>query len=237
MKTQWTWKKCLVFAIECMNDVGIEYYTNFRTLARWHRKLAKHRHFFCLTPEAKLLIPPFFRDNPDALEAFKKHGVAHIQDLCVELMYNFVHQDLLPKLLSKAAMNGLFDDDGTERQDTSDGVCANNNAPTPNLVLDINADDCIEITPSTQKDLFLQRYGLKTLGITTIARWMYAVGFRFKKREKHYFVDGHERPETLAYRPVFTRKYLANEVRAHRWIQMTLEESKRMESLEQASSN
>ncbi|KAI2508418.1 hypothetical protein MHU86_5945 [Fragilaria crotonensis] len=46
MKTQWTWKKCLVFAIERMNDVGIEYYTNFRTLARWHRKLAKHRHFF-----------------------------------------------------------------------------------------------------------------------------------------------------------------------------------------------
>ena len=237
MKTQWTWKKCLVFAIECMNDVGIEYYTNFRTLARWHRKLAKHRHFFCLTPEAKLLIPPFFRDNPDALEAFKKHGVAHIQDLCVELMYNFVHQDLLPKLLSKAAMNGLFDDDGTERQDTSDGVCANNNAPTPNLALDINADDCIEITPSTQKDSFLQRYGLKTLGITTIARWMYAVGFRFKKREKHYSVDGHERPETLAYRPVFTRKYLANEVRAHRWIQMTLEESKRMESLEQVPTN
>jgi hypothetical protein len=233
MKTQWTWKKCLVFAIEQMNDVGIEYYTNFRTLARWHRKLAKHRHFFCSTPEAKLLIPPFFRDNPDALEAFKKHGVAHIQDLCVELMYNFVHQDLLPKLLSNAALNGLFDDDGTERQDTNAAsACANDNAPT-----NINADDCIEITPSTLKDSFLQRYGLKTLGITTIARWMYAVGFRFKKREKHYFVDGHERPETLAYRPVFTRKYLTNEVRAHRWIQMTLEESKRMESLEQVPTN
>jgi hypothetical protein len=85
MKTQWTWKKCLVFAIERMNDVGIEYYTNFRTLARWHRKLAKHRHFFCSTPEAMLLIPPFFCDNRDGLEAFKKHGVAHIQDLSVEL--------------------------------------------------------------------------------------------------------------------------------------------------------
>ena len=43
MKTQWTWKKCL--AIERMNDVGIEYYTNFRKLARWQRKLAMHRHF------------------------------------------------------------------------------------------------------------------------------------------------------------------------------------------------
>ncbi|KAI2509347.1 hypothetical protein MHU86_5100 [Fragilaria crotonensis] len=188
--------------------------------------------FLCSTPEAKLLIPPFFRDNPDALEAFKKHGVAHIQDLCVELMYNFVHQDLLPKLLSKAVLNGLFDDDGTERQDTNASTCANDNAPTPSLVL-----DTVEVPPNTLKDLFLQRYGLKTLGITTIARWMYAVGFRFKKREKHYFVDGHERPETLAYRPVFTRKYLASEVQAHRWIQMTLEESKRMESLEQIPTN
>ena len=175
MKTQWTWKKCLVFAIERMDDVGIEYNTNFRTLARWHRKLAKHRHFFCSTPEAKLLIPPFFRDNPNALEAFKKHGVAHIQDLCIELMYNFVHQDLLPKLLSKAVLNGLFDDDGTERHDTNASACANNNVPTPtSLVLDIDANHCIvEVTPSsTLIDSFFQRYGLKNLGITTIARWM-----------------------------------------------------------------
>jgi hypothetical protein len=154
-------------------------------------------------------------------------------------MYNFVHQDLFPKLLSKAVLNGLFDDDGTERQNSNaTSACANNNAPTPSLVLDIDANDrIVEVTPSTLKDSFLQRHGLKTLGITTIARWMYAVGFRFKKREEHYFVDGHERPETLVYRPVFTRKYLANEVHAHQWIQMTLVESKRMESLEQVPTN
>jgi hypothetical protein len=221
IKTQWPWKRCLVFAIERMNDVGIEYSTNLRTLARWHRKLAEHRHFFCSTREAKLLIPPFFRDNLDVLEAFKKHLVAHIQDLSIELMYNFVYQDLLPKLLSKLVLNGLFDDDGTERQNSNDSACDNNNTPTPSLVLDIDANDCIvEVTASTQKDLFPQRYCLKTLGVTRTARWMYAVGFRLKKREKHYFVDGHERTEPLAYRPVFTRKYLANEVHAHQWIQI-----------------
>jgi hypothetical protein len=58
-----------------------------------------------------------------------------------------------------------------------------------------------------------------------MARWMHACGFRYKKREKHYFVDGHERPETIAYRPVFTKKYLGFEIRAHRWLQITLEES------------
>jgi hypothetical protein len=75
--------------------------------------------------------------------------------------------------------------DGQERQNSNaTSACANNNAPTPSLVLDIDANDrIVEVTPSTLKDLFLQRYDLKTLGITTIARWMYAVGFRlFKKR-------------------------------------------------------
>ena len=203
LRTQWTWKRCLLSAIEQMNDIGVEYYSNYRTLARWHRKLAKHRLYFCKTPESKTMIPPFFCDNPDALEAFKRYGVANIQDLRVELMYSYVHQDLIPKLLSKAEHNGLFDDDGDEC--TSNVVVVGGGAST--TTSDIN-DKEVEISRSitqTPKDFFLETYRLRTLGITTIARWMYAVGFRYKKREKHYFVDGHERPETLAYRPVFTR--------------------------------
>jgi hypothetical protein len=62
-----------------------------------------------------------------------------------------------------------------------------------------------------------------------MARWIYACGFRYKKGEKHYFVNGHERPETIAYRPVLTKKNLAYEVRAYRWIQVTLEESNALE--------
>jgi hypothetical protein len=46
---------------------------------------------------------------------------------------------------------------------------------------------------------------------------MHACGFRFKRREKHYFVDGHKRPETIAYRPAFTQKYLGYKIRAHHW--------------------
>ena len=60
----------------------------------------------------------------------------HIQNHCVEIMYNFVHQDLFPKLLSKAVLNGLFDDDGTERQNDNASACASNNA-IQTLVLDL----------------------------------------------------------------------------------------------------
>jgi len=61
------------------------------------------------------MIPPFFCDNPDALEAMKRYRIAKIQDVQVESMYSsYVHQDLIPKLLMKAAQNDLFDDDGND---------------------------------------------------------------------------------------------------------------------------
>jgi hypothetical protein len=60
LRTQWTWKICLLSAIEGMNNIGVEYYSNYRTLARWHRKLAKHRLYFCKTPEAITMIPRSF---------------------------------------------------------------------------------------------------------------------------------------------------------------------------------
>ena len=143
------------------------------------------------------------------MEAFKKYGIAHIKDLRVEMMLEYVHQELIPKLmLKREALLGLFDDNGDDAAD----------------VVGVTADKIVP-QPPTNKASFLQLYGLSTISIATMARWMHACGFRYKKREKHYFVDGHERPETIAYRPVFTRKYLAYEVRAHRWIQVTLEES------------
>ena len=60
---------------------------------------------------------------------------------------------------------------------------------------------------------------------------MHAVGFRYEKREKHYFVDVQERrPETIAYRPISINKYLSFELRTHRWIQITKVDSKLLES-------
>jgi hypothetical protein len=41
-------------------------------------------------------MPPFFRNNPDALDAFKKHGITHLNDLSVELMHEYVHNSFVP---------------------------------------------------------------------------------------------------------------------------------------------
>jgi len=63
----------------------------------------------------------------------------------------------------------------------------------------------------------------------TIYRWMKALGFRYEMRRKGYYVDGHEKPSTVAYRWSFCERYLAYEMRMFRWVQITLEQAKMLE--------
>ena len=71
------------------------------------------------------------------------------------------------------------------------------------------------------KESYLRRYGLKCI--------FNVVGFRYQDRATHYFVDGHEKATTLEYRPAYTKRYLDFEVQAHRWIQFSINESKKLE--------
>ncbi len=180
-----------------------------------HRKLAWNGNFFYSALEPKTAYPPFFQDNPDTMEAFKKFGVANLKDISVELMFDYVRNNLIPRLMVKRCHETacLFDDDGGNQNDGVVGAITTDKVITP-----------------TTRDAFLQAYGLSKLCVTTVARWMHACGFKYKKGEKHYFVDGHQRPETMAYRPVFTKQYLILEIQAHRWLQITLEKLKELEA-------
>ncbi len=147
------------------------------------------------------------------MDAFKKYAIANIKDLRVEMMLEYVHYELVPKLKLKRENNSCLFDENSDDHNTA-AVDNNNTVAVSNEL----------VMPSTRTAIF-QSCGLSTISIATIARWMHTCGFRYKKREKHYFVDDHERPETLKYRPVFTTEYPSYEIRAHRWLQMTLEES------------
>ena len=170
LRTQWTWKRCLLHAIEAMNDVGVKYYSSFTTLAQWHRKFARNRSYFYKAPDAKTVRPRFFVDNPDAIDAFKKHGIANIKDLRVKMMLKYVHHELVPKLMRERRDGCLFDDSGDDAHD--------------DVVLGL-ADKLV--TPTTRA-AFLQSYGLSSISIATMARWMHACGFRYEKRKKHYLL-------------------------------------------------
>jgi hypothetical protein len=70
----------------------------------------------------------------------------------------------------------------------------------------------------------LQENQLTKVSMTTIFRWMRRLGFKYEVRRKCYYVDGHEKPETKKYRKTMVSKYLENELRMYRWIQLPLTE-------------
>jgi hypothetical protein len=71
------------------------------------------------------LYPAFFVKKPDVMEAFEKYGVAHINDLWVKMMLEYVHQALIPKMMLKREDSGLFHDNGDNAVNVV-GVTADN---------------------------------------------------------------------------------------------------------------
>ncbi len=57
----------------------------------------------------------------------------------------------------------------------------------------------------------LKPYRLTCLSISTVTRWMQALGFKYEIRKKGYYVDGHEKPSTIEYRKSFCERYLGYE--------------------------
>jgi hypothetical protein len=75
----------------------------------------------------------------------------------------------------------------------------------------------------------LKPYRLTSLSISTVSQWLQALGFKYEIRKKGYYINGHEKPSTLAYRKVFYEGYLIYEARMHCWVQITEKVAKRLE--------
>ena len=80
----------------------------------------------------------------------------------------------------------------------------------------------------TEKDI-LKENGLHTICPRTVANWMNRLKFKFSPRRKTYYVDGHEAPDTVQYRKKYILKYIEDEFRCFRWIQLSEEEVKILE--------
>ena len=76
----------------------------------------------------------------------------------------------------------------------------------------------------------LQHNGLKKINASTINKWLLRLGYSYDMRKKTYYVDAHEKPETVEYRKKFVARYLDSEIRMHRWIHLSSETLLEMES-------
>ena len=95
----------------------------------------------------------------------------------------------------------------------------------PELIKEEKEETGEELT----KQEILKQYGLTKLCLGTIYKWMNSFGFKYSVAKKTYYVDGHEKPETVAYRKQYVTQYIQDELRCFRWIQLTSEEVAKIE--------
>jgi hypothetical protein len=81
---------------------------------------------------------------------------------------------------------------------------------------------------ASAKKIILQHYGLTKLCPGTVYRWLRLLGFNCEAQRKGYYVDGHEKPDTVTYQKDFVKKYLMEEVQIFCWIQIEQEEAERL---------
>ena len=181
------------------NDFGAYYPTNGRTIERWNLEFRTHGYFLRhLHPSKRNMLPPLLLDNLDVCKNIKVWCRSNLDGLTVERVHEYVHDKILPDLaLQKRAT--IHIDDGDISDETS------------------GQDDDDDITSASVSDL-LKFYGLKSLSVVTIYRWMRTLGLKYKMRTKNFYVDGHECEDNIRYRLKYVNRYFRDEFRMFRWL-------------------
>ena len=157
-----------------------------KTIMRWFHQFRYSSETFINYPFRSSQLdktPPFFDLNPTFKERFLQHARKNLKHLTGEIMYDFVHNQLLKELIDKENEKSVNDE-------------------------------------IFSKEDILKKYGLTCLCMQSIYNWMRQFGFKYKPRRKTFYVDGHEKAETVEYRKAYITRYLKNEIRSHRWIQL-----------------
>ena len=91
----------------------------------------------------------------------------------------------------------------------------------------------LEVMPNdTTKDKPQEKHGLTTLCQDTVGEWLIKLGFKYNYSVKNYYVDSHEKKDTIWYRWNFIDQYLLLEKCMFRWIQITADEPEQYEGYE-----
>ena len=75
--------------------------------------------------------------------------------------------------------------------------------------------------PNLQIESIMKENNLKSVCCQTVGKWMNILGYRYCERKKSYYCDSHEKPENVAYKYKYIDRYLEQELRCFRWIQLT----------------
>ena len=67
---------------------------------------------------------------------------------------------------------------------------------------------------------------------STVYKWMKQLGFKYEAQHKGYYVNSRDnKPVTIAHQKDFVHHYLIEEMQMFHWIQVTEEETVRLEEM------
>jgi hypothetical protein len=195
MPTCQNWDECCKRAHEHLLMCGITEAGRSRRIRNWYSGFVTNDRRFPVQLPRKHRLPMFLDLNPGAKDSIKQYCKEHLQELSVELVFEYIHDELIPAMV-KDKYNV-----GSDHHEYSNFV----------------------------NTLYIE-HGLKKLCPSTIYKWLILLGFKYEPRRKGYYVDGHEKVETVTYRNKYIHRYLQSERRMFRWIQVTADKSEELES-------
>ncbi|KAL7532560.1 hypothetical protein ACHAWF_008635 [Thalassiosira exigua] len=213
----WTWMRCIEEAVTRLNELdGVEYMTSAENVRIWHLQFRRQHESFnnpqVVRSNGKPLLPYFLENNPEAKARILSWSKENLDTLSQENLRTFIIEVLIPDMVREANEELRK---GNATRDESDSE------------LGPESDFDEKIAQITEKDI-LKENGLQTICPRTVYKWMEALGFKYEARRKHFYVDGHEKPEVKKYRKGFVKRYLEREVRMHRWLSLPAYEVRQM---------
>ena len=97
-----TWQKCCEEAIDYGSALGLKLTSKARTVMEWYRSFRVRRKL-ARPPRKKHNLPPFLQLNPDVCSAIQQYGREHLVDLSIEMMVEYIHGIVLPKIVAEEA--------------------------------------------------------------------------------------------------------------------------------------
>ena len=190
----WTWHQCCDAAIDELATLGITKITSARTLGRWNIAFRRDEIFFHPVYRCKPLEPKLlFACFPEVKN--KIHSFCQKKENLASLSVESLRNEIVDTIIPE-----IYETLLQEQQEHED----------------------FEEEEFWTKEEMLAYLGLKSISPSTVWRWMQRLGYKYSETKKCYYVDGHEKPETKAYRKKFVKRYFESEKLMHRWIQITL---------------
>ena len=110
MESTKNWNSCCEEAVIAATRLGIKAGTHSRTVRNWYQNFRIQRKITVLVLPGKHNLPPFLQQNKDIATSIQQYAREHLHELSVELIAEYIHSTVLPKMVEEANDVKIGDD-------------------------------------------------------------------------------------------------------------------------------